>query len=176
MVRKWEINVKHDNPDLCKVHQWLFTGVNLHRASTKWKLFLWWFACMCNWKDLASCFPHSGHLVLKGLGQNPIPILFHSFPTGTGICNGCCIEWSSSCFSPKSDLLIHLELCPGNECDNVNILCFSTPSIVCSGKSDVKEWSGKDCVSWKQKPAVKEVFKTCRRTLSNYQDSLLHLL
>lgn len=59
-----------------------------------------------------------------------------------------CIEWSSSYFPPKSNLLIHLELCLGDECDNFNIVCFSIPtSIICNEKSDAKEWSGKDCVS-----------------------------
>lgn len=38
----------------------------------------------------------------------------------------------------------------------ITTLCSSTPArIICNGKSNTKEWSGKDCVSWKQEPAVK---------------------
>lgn len=52
-----EFKTLHDDTDLCKMHQWLITSVSLYSASTNWKLSLWWFAFVYDWKDLASCFP-----------------------------------------------------------------------------------------------------------------------
>lgn len=151
-----EFKTLHDDTDLCKMHQWLITSVSLYSASTNWKLSLWWFAFVYDWKDLASCFPLQWTSSSQRSGSKSpshsglVPLFIHRHWHMQQV-----LHWLELLVSPQK-AICWFTLNSAQGLSVITTLCSSTPArIICDGKSNTKEWSGKDCVSWKQEPAVK---------------------